>query len=214
MRYRRPFDAQQRQAAAASYRMFRRHLKTLQPTVSTATRDERAAFGRYHDLVQDFARELLTTDAKVDVRRLNDLEAAATAAGAKYQILRERCEIYMNPIEKLINPKSSRDVVKLLRSRGWSDTKIARPIRGDVNFVRLIADAQESFSMRHLNALARATESSVDLLIFEAMEPAGRKSHMRDSFESLREMIDTTGALKRAPVRKGTRKRGSGTKAA
>ena len=120
----------------------------------------------------------------------------------------------MNPIEKLINPKFSRDVVKLLRSRGWSDTKIARTVRRDVKFVRLVADAQERFSMRHLNAIARATESNVDLLIFEAMEPAGLKSHMRESFESLREMIDTTGALKRAPVRKGTRKRGSGTKAA
>jgi flavin-binding protein dodecin len=119
----------------------------------------------------------------------------------------------MNPIEKLVNPKFSRDVIKLLRSRGWSDTKIARTIRSDVKFVRLVASAQASFSMRHLNAIARASESNLNLLIFEALEPRGLKSQMRESFVSLREMIDSTGALKRAPVRKSTRKR-SDTQAA
>jgi hypothetical protein len=94
MEFRRPFDAQQREAAKASYRAFRRHLRTLQPSVSTATAEEKAALRRYHDLIQDFARELLTTNAKVDVRRLNDLQAAAIAAGADYQILRALRALY------------------------------------------------------------------------------------------------------------------------
>ena len=56
--------------------------------------EERTAFRPYHDLVQDFARELLSDNAKVDVRRLNELEAAATAAGANYQILRALRDLY------------------------------------------------------------------------------------------------------------------------
>ena len=59
-----------------------------------ATKSERSSFRKYHDLTQDFARELTVTNDKVNVRRLAALREAIVGESLEYQILVRTREVH------------------------------------------------------------------------------------------------------------------------
>lgn len=93
MEFRTPFDSEQRHAAAQLYRQYRSHMKLLRADFPPITEHEKALFRRYHDLAQDFARELVAADDKVNVRRLNNLQQAVQGAAMKYYSARATREL-------------------------------------------------------------------------------------------------------------------------
>jgi hypothetical protein len=86
MRYRRPFDIRQRAAAAESYQRFRRHIKEIREKFPPGSKIERSLFRAYRAAVQDFARELLVDNDKVNVDQLGELEHYATRKAIEYNI--------------------------------------------------------------------------------------------------------------------------------
>ena len=116
----------------------------------------------------------------------------------------------MDQIERLVTPKLSRDVLKLLHQRGWSAERVARTIRGSREFVRRVESAAQSLSERDLRALARANRTGVTRLLFDAMGPAMLKSHLRGLYESTRQVVESC-ETRRADTRAPTRKRASTT---
>jgi endonuclease III-like uncharacterized protein len=93
MEFRRPFDPDQRAALARLYRELRNNLKELRREFPPATEEEKRLFQKYHDLVQDFAREAVAKDAKVNVRKLNALSRRVSDASFDYQFCRRLREL-------------------------------------------------------------------------------------------------------------------------
>jgi hypothetical protein len=119
----------------------------------------------------------------------------------------------MVPIERLITPKLSRDVIKLVRGRGWNDDRIARTIRASGDFVSHVASGEQSLSGRDVSALGRALRLDPLRLLFDAMGPAAMKSPMRKLYESTRSVI-TTAEQSNTMRKKATRKRAHADEAA
>ena len=86
MRYRRPFDFSQRAAAAHLYQQFRANIREIREKFPPETDTERAIFRDYRKVVQDFARELLAKNDKVNIERLNKLEQYASRKAIEYNI--------------------------------------------------------------------------------------------------------------------------------
>jgi len=93
MRYRRPFDWSQRSVAARSYKQFRANIKDIQLKFPPGTAVERSLLRQYRKLAQDFARELLNSDDKVNPDRLNELEQDASNKAIQYHIKRTLREL-------------------------------------------------------------------------------------------------------------------------
>ena len=93
MEFRRPFDPDQRAAAARLYRDLRNNLKELRRKFPPGTSEEKALFRAYHDFVQDFAREAMASDAKVNVRKLNAPRQRVRDASFDYQFCRRLREL-------------------------------------------------------------------------------------------------------------------------
>ena len=88
MRYRRPFDSRQRAAAVRAHQQYRRNLKELRERFPAGNERERVLLRAYRESVQDFARELLLPDDRLDPQRLTELERHATNAGLRYIVTR------------------------------------------------------------------------------------------------------------------------------
>ena len=84
MEFRRPFDPDQRAAAARIYRSYRKHLKHVRTAYPPVTAMEESLFWIHQDLVQQFGREAAQLDVKVNVRRLNKLRAQVEEAAIDY----------------------------------------------------------------------------------------------------------------------------------
>ncbi len=93
MDFRRPFNSEQRSAAARHYRDLRSNLKKLRREFPPVTEEEKRLFQEYHDLVQDFAREAAAVDVKVNVRKLNVLRRQVRDAAFDYQFCRRLREL-------------------------------------------------------------------------------------------------------------------------
>jgi|SRR5687768_14265130 len=93
MEFRRPFNPDQRAAVARLYRDLRQNLKKLRREFPPVTAEEKRLLQEYHDLVQDFAREAVAEDAKVNVRKLNALRRQVSAAAFTYQFCRRLREL-------------------------------------------------------------------------------------------------------------------------
>ena len=93
MEFRRPFDPEQRAAAARLYRYLRQNLKRLRQEFPPVTTEEKRLFAAYRSAAQDFAREAAVPDAKVNVRRLNELRRQASDAAFDYQFIRRLREL-------------------------------------------------------------------------------------------------------------------------
>ena len=119
-------------------------MKELRANYPPATDEERRLFRQFRDAAQNFAREAALTDVKVNVTRLNRLAAAADEAEMNYIFVADAGRSMK--IEGKINPRLSREVVELLRRRGWTDTRIARTVEASRTLLTRIEAGKESFS--------------------------------------------------------------------
>jgi hypothetical protein len=120
----------------------------------------------------------------------------------------------MVPIERLITPKLSRDVIKLLRGRGWTNDRVARTIRATGDFVAHVESGEQSLSERDVNALGKALRIEPLRLLFDAMGPAAMKSPMRELYESTRCVVANADEPISTTRRKTPRKRAPADRAA
>ena len=113
----------------------------------------------------------------------------------------------MTPTENKINPRLSREIIALFRSRGWTTARLARTLRLSRATVDRIADADATFTPAHVRALARSLRTSVDRMLFDAMEPAALKSKDRQMWVSTRRLLDAGDAFRASLRPKSTKKR-------
>src|SRR4051794_832443 len=82
-------------------------------------------------------------------------------------------------IDRMMTPVVSRDLVGLLRRRGWSLARLAKGSGAPQAVLKQIEAGQARFSARHVFALARATRTDALRLAFDAMEPSAMRSPNR-----------------------------------
>jgi hypothetical protein len=69
-------------------RQFRNNIKVIRATDPPDTATEVALFREYRTVVRNFARELQVPNAKIDVKKLNDLEERAVRVAMQYVLQR------------------------------------------------------------------------------------------------------------------------------
>jgi hypothetical protein len=84
MRFHRPFDDVQWNAAAATHRQMRQHLHELRSHFPPRSRRERQLLRAYRNFIQHFGRELLKPRGIIDPLRLNKLSEAAVMTFVRY----------------------------------------------------------------------------------------------------------------------------------
>jgi len=90
MRYQRPFTLAQRQQAITACRAFRAQLSTIRSRYRPSTPEQRDVARQLRRIVEDFIAALRVPDAKVDVKRVNELRELADELGVEYAALRLR----------------------------------------------------------------------------------------------------------------------------
>lgn len=110
----------------------------------------------YRHAVSDFARELLVANDKVNPALLNALSERADQAWSAFQLRRciERLED-RTMFERFITPKISSLVVVMLHKRKWSNSRVARQIKAEVDFVERVEAGIQSFELADVKKLAR-----------------------------------------------------------
>jgi hypothetical protein len=86
MRFHKPFDDVQWEAAAKTHAQMRSHLAEVRRHYSPKTAEEERLLRKYRDAVQEFGRELLKPPARIDSERLNDLVQQAATAFVDYVV--------------------------------------------------------------------------------------------------------------------------------
>ncbi len=90
MRFQRPFDDVQWDAAAERHRDMRAHLQELRRRHASRSSEEARLLKIYRDRIQAFGRELLKPVARIDPDVLNELSEGAVAAFVDYAAARQR----------------------------------------------------------------------------------------------------------------------------
>src|SRR3982751_523288 len=75
-------------------------------------------------------------------------------------------------IERVMSATVSRDLVALLRRRGWTLRRMSTASGAAEGFVKRVEAGQLRFSARHIRGLARAARIDPIRLAFDAMEPS------------------------------------------
>jgi hypothetical protein len=117
-------------------------------------------------------------------------------------------------IEDKINARLSREIVGLLRARGWTNARIARAAGTSPTLLNRINSSQQSFSPAQVRAIARAARTSTSRLLFDAMEPAALQSNERGLWVATRRTLDASEEFRASLRRKSAKKRRARTKAA
>jgi hypothetical protein len=104
--------------------------------------------------------------------------------------------------------------VRHLRARKWSDSKIARTIQADGEFVRRVGNGLQNFSKRDVKLLSRAIRLTPMRLLFEAMGQTKLSAEQTGLFLATRELLDATEPTTGAVYARTTKRRRTRTKAA
>ncbi len=120
----------------------------------------------------------------------------------------------MPPIDRLLTPALSRDLVKLLVSQGWSLADIGTAIRASDGFLKRVRAGVQNFSERDIKTLARANRTEPFRLLFEALEPSARKSGGKELYESTKRLLASSAAFRESLRHQTVKKRRAKTKAA
>lgn len=119
----------------------------------------------------------------------------------------------MDPIEPHLWPKLSRRIVLFLRQCGWSDTRIARVVRRNAEFVNEVAAERNRLAKRQVQAIARAIGVSDDRFLFDVLQPS-KTSPLRELWESTLAVVEASEVTSRRRRPATAKKKRAGKSAA
>lgn len=117
-------------------------------------------------------------------------------------------------LERYLTPQVCGEVVTYLHSRGWTKARIAKITRSTEAAMDLVWAGGSSFRASELIQLAKAEDTSPLQLLFDAMEPAVRKSELRGLWKATREHFAAVDHSEPAVTRKPVRRQKARAKAA
>ena len=115
-------------------------------------------------------------------------------------------------LDRIITGRMSANMVADLLRVGISLQEMARALDVEPNFLSRVQRKQHSFTFRDVKRLAKLTNHTPELLLFNAIRPV--RSDVKGLFDSTREMLQTCGSVEEQLRRKKPKKSSARPKAA
>ena len=117
-------------------------------------------------------------------------------------------------LERALTTQCCREMIALLRKRGWTAGRISRTIGATSDYVKRIEAGKQSFQLAEVEALAKALRQPAHILIFESMDRDSLAPELRGLHDLAAQEVERHKDLGRALSRKRTKKRGTRTRVA
>jgi hypothetical protein len=150
----------------------------------------------------------------MDVTRLNALQVDRTQLHSSTCCFAAVQRGVAAMLDRLITTDMSASIIAGLLKNGWTTIRIARAIDAPLSFIHGVQAKSHVLTMKDIRKLARGSGQTPELFAFHAISPASIKPELRPLYESTRSLLERSSSVRVAPVRKATKKRRAGTKAA